>query len=314
MAEETSELNRADYDAMAAGRTEDLTHDIPPNGEIAAASAGEDTEHIKAQIEETRAQMGETIDALQEKLSFSNLSEQVSDHVSNAIETATNTIYDATVGKAVGFMKNMGDGISNSGFVRTAKDNPLPLILIGLGAGLLAYNAYSGKSRGRRRFSDTQRYMGDQDYTGDSAYRSNEPGMLSSAQEKLSNVSDKVTGAANSAYEGVSNAMNTAYNSASDVANRAYSKAGELGSMASDTYDRYLQDNPLVLGAAAFAVGAVVGLAIPSTDYEGELMGDTRDELLRKAQNTGSAMLDKTKQLVDDAAQNISKGTQPIIH
>ena len=136
---------------------------------------------------------------------------------------------------------------------------------------------------------------------------------MSSAQNKLSNVSDKVTTAANSAYEGMSNAMNTAYSSASDVANRAYSKAGELGSIASDTYDRYLQENPLVLGAAAFAVGAVVGLAVPSTDYEGELMGDTRDELLRKAQTTGSALIDKTKHLVDEAAQNI-KSSPSIIH
>ena len=83
--------------------------------------------------------------------------------------------------------------------------------------------------------------------------------------------------------------MNSAYSSASDMANRAYSKAGELGSKASDTYDRYLQDNPLVLGAAAFAVGTVVGLAIPSTDYEGELMGDTRDELFERLKIRGRA-------------------------
>src|SRR5688500_11567908 len=38
--------------------------------------APEETEHLKAQIEETRSQMGETIDAIQEKLSFSNISEQ----------------------------------------------------------------------------------------------------------------------------------------------------------------------------------------------------------------------------------------------
>jgi ElaB/YqjD/DUF883 family membrane-anchored ribosome-binding protein len=314
MAEKTGELNRADYDAMAAGRSEDLTHDVLPDGEFAPANTAGETEHIKAQIEETRAQMGETIDALQERLSFSNLSEQVSDHVTNAIETATNTLYDATVGKAVGFMKNMGDEVSNSGFVRTARENPLPLILIGLGAGLLAYNAYSGKGRARRPFQGNQRYLGDSAHSGDSAYNNSESGLLAGAQEKIGNVSNKVSNAASSAYEGVSSAMNTAYNSASDVANRAYSKAGELGSMAGDTYDRYLQENPLVLGAAAFAVGAVVGLAIPSTDYEGELMGDTRDELLRKAQNTGSALLDKTKHLVDDAAQNISKSTRPIIH
>lgn len=308
MAEETSELNRADYDAMATGRTEDLTKDVPSVGALAAADTDRETDHIKSQIEETRAQMGETIDALQEKLSFSNLSEQVSDHVSNAIESATNTIYDATVGKAVGFMKNMGDGISNSGFVRTAKENPLPLILIGLGAGLLAYNSLSGGRRRSGRLPTPERFRADQDTFP------SQPGMPSSAQSKLSNVGDKVSNAASSAYEGVSNAMNTAYNSASDMANRAYSKAGEMGSLASDTYDRYLQENPLVLGAAAFAVGAVVGLAIPSTDYEGELMGDTRDELFRKAQNTGSALLDKTKNLVDEAAQNISKSSPAIIH
>ena len=39
--------------------------------------APEETEHLKAQIEETRAQMGETIDAIQEKLSFSEYIRQV---------------------------------------------------------------------------------------------------------------------------------------------------------------------------------------------------------------------------------------------
>src|SRR5690349_16045541 len=115
MAEETSELNNRDYDAMVSGRTEDHPDLTSPDTRFAGdTNHPAETEHIKAQIEETRAQMGETIDALQERLSFSNLSEQVSDHVSNAIETATNTLYDATVGKAVGYMKNMGDGISNS--------------------------------------------------------------------------------------------------------------------------------------------------------------------------------------------------------
>jgi len=312
MAEKTSELNSTDYDAMVTSPTEGFSENAGANGEYSAAGSTLDspaeTEHIKAQIEETRAQMGETIDALQEKLSFSNISEQVSDHVSNAIETATNTLYDATVGKAVGFMKNMGDGVSNSGFVRTARENPLPLILIGLGAGLLAYNSYSGKGRARRRFPNSQRFTGELDY------RTNEPGMIAGTQGTLSNVSDKVTNVANSAYEGVTNAVNTAYSSASDTANRVYSKAGEIGSMAGDTYDRYLQENPLVLGAAAFAVGAVVGLAIPSTDYEGQLMGETRDELFRKAQDTGSTLLDRTKQIVDEAAQNVTSGTQAIIH
>ncbi len=38
----------------------------------------EETENIKAQIKETRSNMGETIDAIQDRLSYSNISEQQS--------------------------------------------------------------------------------------------------------------------------------------------------------------------------------------------------------------------------------------------
>jgi hypothetical protein len=252
--------------------------------------------------------MSETIDALQERLSFSNLSEQVSDHVSNAIQTVKESVYDATLGKAVGAMKTMGNGISHSGIVKTARKNPLPLVLIGLGAGLLAYNSFSGRGKARHK-----RPAGFQPSEQEPEFYSDRP-RLPEPQGKSSGLTDKVSNVATSAYEGVSHAMDTAYTSTRDLANRAYSKAGELGGYAGDTYDRYLNDNPLVLGAAAFAVGAVVGLAIPSTRYEGELMGETRDELLRKAQDTGSTLLNKTKHIVDEATQTISKNTEAIIH
>src|SRR5215213_10520733 len=61
--------------------------------------APEETEHLRAQIEETRSQMGETIDAIQERLSFQNISEQVkeqvSEQISSAYEAAKDTVYDA---------------------------------------------------------------------------------------------------------------------------------------------------------------------------------------------------------------------------
>ncbi|MEO8042786.1 MAG: DUF3618 domain-containing protein, partial [Acidobacteriota bacterium] len=105
-----------------------------------------DTEQIKARIEETRSQMGETIDAIQDRLSFANISEQVSETVSNAIETAKDTAYEATIGKAVNFMKDVGDGVTNSNAFKTVKGNPFPLALIGIGAGLLVYQGFAKKS------------------------------------------------------------------------------------------------------------------------------------------------------------------------
>jgi ElaB/YqjD/DUF883 family membrane-anchored ribosome-binding protein len=327
MAEESSELTRTEFESLTDGKGDDYIATASA-ADVDADTGNDDTEHIKAQIEETRSQMGDTIDALQEKLSFSNLSEQVSEHVNNAIETAKNSVYDATIGKAIDLMKNMGDGISDSKVVRTARNNPFPLILIGLGAGLLAYNSMSG-SGGRRRsrrlsegttydqFGDRDRAQRDMERgtSFDLAERHREESStLGNLSDKASAIGDKVSGAANSAYEGVSNAMGTAVSGTKDFANRAYNKAGEFGSSAQDTYEQYIESNPLAVGAAAFAIGAVVGLAIPSTRYEGELMGDARDELLRKAQNQGSMLLDKTRHLVDEAATSVKQDTQSIIH
>ena len=310
MAEKTGDLNKADYDAIAAGRAEDYELESAAGNELARRdNRPEETDHLKAQIEETRREMGETIDALQERLSFANLSEQVSDHVSNTIHTIKETVYDATIGKAVGAMKTMGNGISDSGFVRTARKNPFPLILIGVGAGLLAYNSFSG--RGKTRRNRQQNFEGFERQPG---FQADRPQAPAEPQGTVGGLTDKVSSAANTAYEGVSSAMDTAYTGAKDFANRAYSKAGDLGTTAGDTYDRYLQENPLIIGAAAFAVGAIVGLSIPSTRYEGELMGETRDDLFRKAQDTGSTLIDKTKQIVDEAAQTVSNNARATVH
>jgi ElaB/YqjD/DUF883 family membrane-anchored ribosome-binding protein len=227
-------------------------------------------------------------------------------------------------------MKNMGDGISDSKFVRTTRSNPLPLILIGVGAGWLAYNVSSGGSVRTRRsprrlregvqydeFADRNRAQRDME-RGTSfdlnERHHEETSTLGAISDKASAISDKVSTAANSAYETASNAMDSAMTGAKDMANRAYSKAGEYSNVAYDTYDHHINENPLAVGAAAFALGAVVGLAIPSTRYEGELMGETRDELLKKAQDKGSQLLDKTRSLVDDAANTVSKETRSIIH
>jgi ElaB/YqjD/DUF883 family membrane-anchored ribosome-binding protein len=331
MAQETSELNqgspglnRTEFDSLTSGLGDrELT---ASQQKIGTDTGNDETEHLKAKIEETRSQMGETIDALQEKLSFSNLSEQVSEHVNNAIETAKNSVYDATIGKAVGFMKNMGDGIGDSKFVRTARNNPFPLVLIGLGAGLLAYNSYSGSGSRRRSFRNKRGY--DQFADRERAQRDMERGTsfdlearhreegstLGTISGKASELTDKVSNAASSAYESASNAMDSAVTGARDLYGRAYSKAGEYSNAAYDTYDHYINENPLAVGAAAFALGAVVGLAIPTTRYEGELMGETRDELLKKAQDKGSMLLDKTRHMVDEAANKVSKESRSIIH
>src|SRR4051812_19328735 len=106
--------------STSAGKEEDSSETGSWNASADDEELAQETENIKGQIEETRSQMGETLDAIQEKLSFSNISEQVSEHVHNAVETGKEAVYDATIGKAAGFMKNVTNNISSSSIVRTA--------------------------------------------------------------------------------------------------------------------------------------------------------------------------------------------------
>jgi hypothetical protein len=49
-------------------------------------------------------------------------------------------------------------------------------------------------------------------------------------------------------------------------------------------FARGIEQNPLALGLVAFAAGAALGLLIPETRKENELMGGQKDLLLQKAQ------------------------------
>lgn len=330
MAEKSGELKGLDNldpvsTAAGAGNDQFLEkYSVSDDRALDARSSDEpeDTEQIKARIEETRSQMGETIDAIQDRLSFANISEQVSETVSNAIETAKDTAYDATIGKAVNFMKDVGDGVTSSGAFKTAKNNPFPLALIGIGTGLLVYQAYAKKSsyRGSNGGNYGRRLADGRDRTtGESTFDSARQSIGNVAGKAYDGISDTATSAldtvanvAGSAYEGVAGKLSTAYTGAGDLAHRAYDRAGEYGTMAHEKYDEYLEENPLALGAIALAVGAAVGLSIPSTNYEGRLMGEARENLVQKAQDAAGTLVDKAKQVASEAGQTIKNEAQAL--
>jgi hypothetical protein len=105
---------------------------------------------------------------------------------------------------------------------------------------------------------------------------------------------------------------------ASDLANRSTSALSDLGSRAKDTASTFGQrcgqlfrDNPLAMGAVAVAAGTAVGLALPSTRFEHEYIGETSERLVDKAQEVAREAIDK----VQDAAQQMTsegqQGQQP---
>jgi len=228
--------------------------------------ATDETEQLREQIEETRRGMGETIDAIQEKLSFANISEQVqaqvSEQISGAVETAKDVFYD----KAGAIVNTVGRGFKEIGktdLAKRAKQNPTALALIGAGVGaLLVGLLINGKKSKRKKSSYRYDYDSSDDYSSDDDVRytdgsrreltssqSNErrESIAQSARSRIgdtaSSAYESVSGAAGTAYAGVTSAASSVYETVGSAAGKTYEG---VGSVADKTYQG-------VTSAAGFA-------------------------------------------------------------
>jgi len=68
-----------------------------------------------------------------------------------------------------------------------------------------------------------------------------------------------------------------------------------------------LRENPLTVGALAVGVGAAVGLAVPQTGQEHEVMGEARDTLVEKAQEKVDEAQQKVQRVAEEA-QSAAQG------
>ena len=235
---------------------------------------------IEADIAVTRVELSETIEAIQERLTPSNI-------VANAKETMRHAATEK--------VRQMTD----NSFMDTVRANPVPSAMIGLGAAWLLFKGRSSSDTGYRSSRDGLSARG---YTAD-AYR------------ESSDRRDYAVGTRGvAAYEGASG-TDTGYgesvgNIGRDLASRTREMAGDLGDTARQTtrraqlkFNDVLRDNPLMLGAAAALIGAAVGMTVPSTETENQLMGEARDAVVDRAQNLASDAASQVSEAVGSVQQ-----------
>ena len=307
-----------------------------------AGPAPERPEQIRAQIGQTRAEMSETINAIQDRLNPQTLKEQAQEQVEEladqakeklketvqeTVQTAKDAAYDATIGKVGNVMRDVGDSIGQvarqpavQSAVRTVKSNPLPLALIGLGLGML----YMGRRRDRadvygRRDAYVDRYGTDLGYEAAWGDRSDrEPGVVERAQtavgDFVGSAQQTVSNAASRTAESVSNVASRTAESVSNVAGQARDQAANLGSQiqygarrVQHQYERSLRENPLAVGALALATGAAVGLMLPSTRVEDEWMGETRENFTQAAEGVARSTIEKVQQVAGEAGRAVRR-------
>src|SRR5687768_6380706 len=67
---------------------------------VASAEGSDETHSIRTGIEQTRADMSDTIDAIQDRLNPQHIKEQVKEQVREQFYEAKEMVRDATIGKA----------------------------------------------------------------------------------------------------------------------------------------------------------------------------------------------------------------------
>ena len=311
MGEAADKMNAGDWnDRLTSTRDDDVY--------IASESAtdfDENPEQLRAEIEDTRAEMSQTINEIQERLSPEHLMGQVKETVREAtvgkvervMQRAGETIADVTepaleaMGRAGSAIKETGRSVGNSMW-----RNPIPVALIGLGVGMLVMRRYRGDGRdyGTRYTTPRTRqyFRGDEMPYGE--------GMGTTTGTRMDTDLDVRTGYRSSTGTGM---LTHVKDTASDLANRSTTALSNLGTKAKDSastvgkrFGEVLRDNPLAMGAVAVAAGTAVGLALPSTRFEHEYIGEASERLVDKAQEVAREAIDK----VQNAAQQMTNEGQ----
>lgn len=274
-------------------------------------------EEIESDIERTRADFSSTIDAIQHKLSPTEMMDQAVDY---ALSTTP--------------------GAFSMNLVNSVRDNPIPVALIGVGIAWLmaagrqspAYPprryarsarrpVYSAYEEGAYEGYDEGDYLAARDYGAGYDAGTADEGMMQrmasrtgeaarSVKESASHAGQRVSETASSAADRVQEAGRSARAKLHETSEQAQARMSEISRRsqmqmyrAKDRFSELFDEQPLIVGAVGLAIGAALGAAIPPTRRENEMMGSVRDDLVGRAKETAREQAETLKQSAQRVAE-----------
>lgn len=303
------------------GRGEESSRNITQTapgatGRPAAAEAGrraagdEDTDRrtreIRAEIEQTREDMSETIDAIQERLRPVNIVAEAKDRVKNATTERVRHM----VGSASESTQNAMEQTRHYAgeLVEGARHNAIPAAMIGVGVVWLLVDRLRGNGRDDDYREYRSPYRTPRYYESDDYYRSGATGYAAESSDygEYGGYPDR------SSARNLSEGFNRATSRAGEAASHARERAVRTGRRTRNQFQRLLHDNPLLVGAAALMLGAAVGMALPETERENEWMGEAKDNVVDRAQdmarNAASRAQDAAGEVASEVASRVVSG------
>jgi len=301
----------------------ELTHVEERVRVVVREQMGEAKALVEAELVEAknllRTEMNEAEDKIKRGLGEARAA--VKEDVKQAITGAKQAVRAATLGRVEDLATNIGDKMNETRdtLVDTVRNNPIPAALTGIGlVWLLMNRSKSSKARGESQSNGDAWDGVKQAVNGAGAAVSGAGHQISDAAGKaLGQASDAAGNALHGASETAMGLVQGASETASHLAEQASDAAASVAKGAQQGVKRVeagfqtqLQDNPIALGAAALAIGAVVGFSLPRTEREDQFMGETRDRLLHQAGDVAHEAAASVSQAAEKALQTVKDSTQ----
>ena len=230
-----------------------------------AAAPDSRTREIRAEIEQTREDLSETVNAIQDRLQPAALASNAVDGVKDA---ARERLRD----------------IAETDTVQYVRANPMPTAMIGVGLAGLAWlafgrDAHDSGARDRDRRRDWRVPSG-YEFERDRYLPGDELGSPASARPRGA-VQEEARHLVQQTRQGARRAQNTLR----------------------QTWDA----NPFLIGAAAAVIGALVAAAVPGTENENRLMGETRDQVVDGVQQAVKDKVQAVEGVATGAVAQVQK-------
>lgn len=264
---------------------------------------------LEAEIARTRAQLGRHVEDISHKLSPDRFKEQAQDTLQSAQEAVMESVNEMT--------ENVLEKTKEAGssFTDMIRRHPLPNALIGVGVALLA----AGGGVGMRRVQDDDDGLygsygegsvgggytspGAQSYGAARGFESY--GAYDSGYDTGAYTAGGTRYPAGSAY-GSSYGGTSSGGDATGLGDRA-GEAGQGAKRRAKAAGRglagFIEDQPLIAGLVTVMLGAIIGLSLPGTRREDELLGSTRDHLAEQAREVAERAKEVAQRTFDEAKE-----------
>jgi ElaB/YqjD/DUF883 family membrane-anchored ribosome-binding protein len=246
-------------------------------------------ETIERELDATRADMRETLEALERRFSFDRL-------------------VDLTIGR----VRERGGEFAGN-LTNAATQNPLPLLLTTIGLSWMMLTSRRGArdydSASYSAASDRERMAGLRERAAGAADTIH--GAVDSTRDTLRHAADSSRDALRGATESLRGAAESSRETFEQTAaslrsgaSRAAELTREQADYARERMDRLLHEQPLMLGALGLAAGAIIGALLPSTEHEDRLLGEARRKAVK-------AVAEKSRARFESARENAAAYSAP---